>query len=168
MALYKTPNTLKATDAAYIAGLIDGEGTVTLSRKHKNENRQLAVSISNTEIALLDHVLLIIGAGKITAKKTQESHHTPSFTYALYNRQALVLLEQIQPYLRTYKRQRSELILADYVRLTPRNGKYSEALKMARNEFEIRLLAILPTAKYSNSSATSNNSQLHHGISPKT
>lgn len=145
MALYKTPNILKSTDAAYIAGLIDGEGTVTLTRKHKNENRQLAVTISNTEKTLLDYVLEVIGAGKITAKKTQQSHHTPSFTYAVYNRQALVLLEQIQPYLRTYKRQRSDLILSDYIRLTPRNGKYTETLKVARNEFENQLLTTLPS-----------------------
>jgi len=39
---------LSTVDAAYLAGFIDGEGTVTLSRKHKNENRQLAVTISNT------------------------------------------------------------------------------------------------------------------------
>lgn len=29
-------------DAAYIAGLIDGEGSVTLSRRHRNENRHLS------------------------------------------------------------------------------------------------------------------------------
>jgi hypothetical protein len=38
-------NPLRTIDAAYIAGLIDGEGTITLSRKHRNENRQLAISI---------------------------------------------------------------------------------------------------------------------------
>lgn len=52
------------TDAAYIAGLIDGEGTVTLTRKHRTENRQLAVTISNTELRLLDHVHAVVGAGK--------------------------------------------------------------------------------------------------------
>jgi hypothetical protein len=44
-------NDLSITGAAYIAGLIDGEGTVTLTRKHANENRQLAISISSTEFA---------------------------------------------------------------------------------------------------------------------
>ena len=48
------PNTLCTTDAAYIAGLIDGEATITLSRKHRNENRQLAISISNTGKYLLE------------------------------------------------------------------------------------------------------------------
>jgi hypothetical protein len=32
---------LTSVDAAYIAGLIDGEGTITLTRKHKQENGYL-------------------------------------------------------------------------------------------------------------------------------
>jgi hypothetical protein len=98
-------------EAAYIAGLIDGEGTITLTRKHRGENRQLAVTISNTEIELLRYVKMIVNAGKITRKRTTSHRHTPSFTYALYNRQALVLLEQISPFLKTYKAERCKLIL---------------------------------------------------------
>lgn len=137
-------NPLRTEDIAYIAGLIDGEGTITLTRKHRNENRQLAVTISNTERALLDYVLRTIGVGKITKKRTSLPQHTPSFTYAVYNRQALGLLSKIHPHLRTYKRQRASLILRDYIRLTPRNGKYSPSLKLARDEFETAFLAIKP------------------------
>ena len=144
MAIYKTTKQLTPPIAAYIAGLIDGEGTVTLCRKHKNENRQLAVSISSTEKYLLDYVLEVVGTGKITTKKTVKTHHSPSFTYAIYNRQALSLLEQISPYLQTYKKYRSQLILKDYLRLTPRNGKYSEELRAAKQDFESQLLNILP------------------------
>jgi len=127
---------LSAVDAAYLAGFIDGEGTITLSRKHKNENRQLAVTISNTERQILEFSLLAIGAGKITRKRTTKVHHTPSFTYAIYNRQALALLEQIEPYLRSYKVKRAKLILENYIALTPRNGKYTEELMSKRKEFE--------------------------------
>jgi len=139
---------LNQSDAAYIAGLIDGEGTITLTRKHQNENRQLAISISNTEKDLLDFVLATIGAGKITKKRTTHSHHTPSYTYSIYNRQALSLLNQIHLYLRTYKRDRATLILRDYLALTPRNGKYSEQLQIARERFETNLLNIKPTTNY--------------------
>jgi hypothetical protein len=139
---YKTTNTLTPIAAAYIAGLIDGEGTITLSRKHKNENRQLAVSISNTEIQLLDYVLQQVGTGKITKKKASKANHTPSFTYAIYNRQALSLLEQIVDYLLSYKRQRAELILKMYIQLTPRNGKYSEESRIQRQQFELNVLKI--------------------------
>jgi hypothetical protein len=34
--IYKEVKWLDQTDAAYIAGLIDGEGTVTLSRRHQH------------------------------------------------------------------------------------------------------------------------------------
>jgi hypothetical protein len=135
---------LRPTDAAYIAGLIDGEGTVTLGRKHRNENRQLAVTISNTERQLLDYVLSIVCAGKITTKRTAQDHHTTSYTYAVYNRQALSLLEQIHPYLRTYKYDRSTLILRDYLAVTPRNGKYSVDLRRRRAAFENAVLSIKP------------------------
>ena len=83
---------LSNTDAAYLAGLIDGEGTITLIRKHKNENRQLAVSISNTELKILEYAKNKIGSGKITRKRVSSIKHTPSYTYAIYNRQALTLL----------------------------------------------------------------------------
>ena len=61
-------NSRTEAQAAYLAGLIDGEGTITLIRKHSNENRQLSLSISSTERPSLDYVLSIVGAGKITRK----------------------------------------------------------------------------------------------------
>jgi hypothetical protein len=57
---------LNPTEAAYTAALIDGEGTITLTRVHRNENRRLAITISNGEHSLLKEILSIIGAGKIT------------------------------------------------------------------------------------------------------
>ncbi len=80
MASYRKVALLSLPDAAYIAGLIDGEGTITLSRRHANENRQLVVSISNNEKPLLDYVLTTIGAGKISNKRKTQAHHADSFT----------------------------------------------------------------------------------------
>lgn len=141
MARYRRVNALSDTDAAYIAGLVDGEGTVTLTRKHRGENRQLAVTIASCERALLEFVATAAGAGKITGKRVTKSAHSPSFAYAIYNRQALDLIRQIQPYLRTYKAERCRLALDRYLSLTPRNGKYSEVLLQQRNRFETRFLA---------------------------
>ncbi len=145
MATYKKTNQLNSVDAAYIAGLIDGEGTISLTRRHKNENRQLEISISNTEIPLLKFVLECVGTGRITRKKVYSNKHTPSATYIVSNRQALDLLEQITPYLRTYKRKRAKILLADYLRLTPRNGKYTEDLHMERDKFISKFLETKPT-----------------------
>ena len=142
MVSYRTVNPLSPTDTASIAGLIDGEGTVTLCRKHRNENHQLAISISNTEIELLNYVLDAIGAGKITGKRTAKRHHTPSYTYAIYNRQVLALLEQVSPFLKTYKLKRAELILSNYQALTPRNGKYTSRMQDVREQFVKSVFAI--------------------------
>jgi len=57
------------------------------------------------------------------------------------NRQALELLQQVAPYLRSYKAARAALALEHHVALTPRNGKYSAAQKRAKEEFETRFLA---------------------------
>lgn len=142
MANYRKTRKLKPTEAAYLAGLIDGEGTVTLTRKHKNEFRQLAVTISSTERYLLEDVLEMTNAGKITRKRVASSKHTESWTFAIYNRQALCLLEQIRPFLRTYKKIRADLILRNYLRLTPRNGKYSQSQLAEKKLFERRLLDV--------------------------
>jgi hypothetical protein len=131
--------------AAYLAGLIDGEGTVTLTRMRADKNRRLVVSIANTDLQLLEYVLDQVGAGKLTRKRTVSDRHTPSYCYAVASLQALALLRQIAPFLRTYKRQRAELALAEYQRLTPRNGKYSAALLSKRHYFEQTLLGIRPT-----------------------
>lgn len=69
--------------AAYIAGLIDGEGTITLSRLHANENRRLVISIANTEIQLLEFVRNETGVGKITRKRRTSEFHTQSYCYSV-------------------------------------------------------------------------------------
>ena len=85
-------NDLSECDAAYLAGLVDADGTVTVTRKHRNENRHPALSISNTDIDLLKFVSEKVGAGKITSKRVVHQNHTPSFAYVVYNRQALNLM----------------------------------------------------------------------------
>lgn len=141
---YRKIQRLSIADAAYIAGLVDGEGTIALTRKHANENRQLAVSISSTEYALVDYVLTRTGVGKVTNKRRSKQHHTASFVYAVYNRHALTLLQQVHPYLQSYKRERSALILREYLRLTPRNGKYNDVLRSERKTFEMAVMSIKP------------------------
>ena len=142
---YKTVRALSDVDAAYIAGLIDGEGSVTLTHRHANERRQLVVSIANTEHCLLSFVIAAVGAGKITRKRTTSALHRPSFCYSIANRQALDLLQQIRPFLKGYKRERASLVLRVYVVLTPRNGKYTLELRKARDMFEAEFLRLTPT-----------------------
>ena len=80
--------------------------------------------------------------GKITRKRVTSDFHTPSYAYTVPNTQALMLLAQLRPFLRSYKALRTDLILADYARLTPRNGKYTAALLAEREAFTERCMEI--------------------------
>jgi len=124
MPRYREVKLLEPVVAAYLAGLVDGEGTVTLTRQHRNEKRRLVVCISNNELEILEFAKGKIGAGRITTKRTYSERHADSFAYQISSRQALDLLMQIVPYMKSYKARRAELALKHYVRLTPRNGKY--------------------------------------------
>lgn len=145
MSRYRKVKQLDPVVAAYLAGLVDGEGTVTLTRQHRNEKRRLVVCISNNELEILGFAKDSIGAGRITTKRTYNERHADSFTYQISSRQALDLLSQIVPHMKSYKARRAALALSDYVRLTPRNGKYQPEVVKERERFERQVLAIRPS-----------------------
>ena len=93
------------------------------------------------------YVRSVIGAGRITNKRRARVHHSPSFAYTLFSRQALSLLGRISSYLRTYKCERARLLLDEYLLVTPRNGRYTSHQRQARQEFEDRFFAISMRAK---------------------
>jgi len=131
---------LSSLEAAYISGLVDGEGTIALTRHNnrghtRDEYRRLEVVISNADFNLLKQVKNSVGAGQISLKRPRNKKHTMGYTYKICSRQAFNLLIQISPYLKTYKRKRGELILKNYIKLTPRNGKYSPKLLEQRKKF---------------------------------
>ncbi len=142
--IYQTVKTLSALEVGYLAALIDGEGTITLSRRNLNKHRALVITVSSTELSILKYVQEITGVGKITNKRITKANHTPSFTYQVANRQALDILKQIAAHLRSYKAHRACLALQDYTRLTPRNGRYSPVQLQERTQFIDKFLAIQP------------------------
>lgn len=139
---YRKANTLALVYAAYLAGLTDGEGTITLSRSNRNKHRGHVVTISNTEIAILRHVQETVGVGKITNKRISRVNHTPSYTYHVTNGQALDLLQQIGPFMKSHKAARARLVLKEYLRLTPRNGRYTKDQLERRETFIEEFFAI--------------------------
>jgi len=105
------------------------------------------VSISSTELSLLLYLRSVVGAGRITSKVRARDHHSRAFAYTIYSRQALTLLGRVWPYLRTYKAGRACLLVEEYVRVTPRNGRYTPHQRAARQAFEQRFFAKSVRAK---------------------
>jgi hypothetical protein len=103
--------TLAPETCAYLAGPIDGEGTMTLTREH----RWLVVSVANTELAPLRLVRQAIGGGRVTRKRVASRTHAPSFAHRVTNRQAVALLRQILPHPQFGDARRAQLAVEHYV-----------------------------------------------------
>ncbi len=132
------------TEKSYLAGIIDGEGSVMLTRFHKNEYPSPCISISSTDIELLEWIKDTTKCGKITNKKNyNEERHKNSYTYTVIYNDALKLLKEIEPYLVIkQKKLRAQHILNKYKEVTPRNGKYSDELKKKKEQFYADFMAL--------------------------
>lgn len=88
------------TQKAYIAGIIDGEGSVMLTRFHKNQLHSPCVTVASTDRDLLLWLLKTVGRGKILNKKNyNKSKHKNSYTYRVIYNDAISLLCEVGPYL---------------------------------------------------------------------
>jgi hypothetical protein len=141
---YEKVKNLSNEQAAYLAGIIDGEGTITLTRHNSYRHRYVSVTISSCELPLLEYIRGVVGVGRITTKRIYNPKHSPGYTYQLSSRQALDLLEIVLPHLHTYKKERAEFVLSNYLKLTPRNGKYTDKMINDRKKFIDAFFAILP------------------------
>lgn len=121
---------------AYIAGIIDGEGSILLSKDKKMKFRAPMVTVSSTTIELLEFLKLHYG-GVICSHKTYKEHHKPNWSWRLVYDRALELLSDVEPYLIvSEKRFRANHILSKYKFVTPRNGKYTPEMFLAKKQFE--------------------------------
>lgn len=126
-------------ETAYIAGIIDGEGTITLSRCHKGDPyRTPIVSCSSTTCEILEYLQKHYG-GSIVSHKIYQEHHKPSWSWKVQYRAALRLCADILPFLiEPSKKYRAQLLVTEYLLLTPRNGRYSTELRRQKLAFEDR------------------------------
>jgi len=131
---------LEEVEKAYIAGIVDGEGTVTLMKHHKNETPIPFLSIANNNLELLKWIKSLLG-GNICSRAKRLPHHNKSYVLNIRHDRALRVLNEIKRYL-MIKRPQAELITARYKSVTHRAGKYTPELLAEKNKLvaEIRRL----------------------------
>lgn len=131
-------------DLAYLAGLIDGEGTITLDRTaNPRAFRAPMLSISSTDRELVDAAVQILGVGAVQVKSRSRApdHHKTGYEYRVKRNAALYALGLVRPYIRhPEKLRRANLLLAEYAQLTRRNGRYTPEERAARLDLEHRVL----------------------------
>lgn len=125
------------TEKAYIAGIIGDEGSIMLTRFHKNQHPSPCISIASTSLELLNWIKDKTGYGNIKSKKNYNTlKHQDSYVYTVKYNDAIELLNDFAPYLVIpQKIQRAELILSEYKSITPRNGRYSKELLQQKQAF---------------------------------
>lgn len=125
-------------EAAYVAGIIDGEGSITLTRMHEKEHRRPCITIASTDKELLIYIQSLTRGIIINKKNYNPNKYKNSYT--LYIKKKLDVfhtLQSITPFLRiNQKRERAKWILNNYDTVTPRNGKYSHELLKEKLMFE--------------------------------
>ena len=88
------------SEKAYIAGIIDGEGSIMLQKFHANEYPSPCVSIASTTKELLKWIKTTVGHGVIISKKNYNlDKHKDCYSYIIKYDLAIYLLKEISPYL---------------------------------------------------------------------
>jgi hypothetical protein len=112
---------------AYLAGIIDGEGTITLN-KHKQGTYSAFIIVASTNRPLIDWIQQISGYGQIYAGKPRKANHKVVYTWKVCkNENSFGFLNRIKPYLVIKKRQ-ADLLWEYLTNKRKRNNtrKYSD------------------------------------------
>ena len=130
--------------AAYIAGIVDGEGSISLVKQGKNQYHSPLISIASADLELLEWVQKTTGYGTIIKKKNYNpSKHKDSYAINIRYNQAISLLKEIVEFLViTRKKKRAQLILSEYKKVTLRNGRYNKDLLERKTIFYRNFMSI--------------------------
>lgn len=94
-----TAQVIRVEDAAWLAGVIDSEGTVSLVSSH-SQNPILRISIYNSSDLILDKVARILtAAGVKWSEHADRRHERTGYAINFSTSSALQLYEQIRPHM---------------------------------------------------------------------
>ena len=106
---------MSPSEAAYLAGFIDGEGTITIWKARRKDQRggyrlQPCLSVANTCLAALEAIQQMCGNGRLLqATNPHHPNHKPGYILKFSSNQIRHILPQVRPYLLIKAKQ------ADYV-----------------------------------------------------
>ncbi len=116
-------NLLPDQTLAYIAGLVDGEGCITLSRRYKSPHRintwMVQVDVSNTNLDVLYWLQKELGIGRVVLRPRLKAAHKQCGKWYVQTGAAAELLQALSPWLRIKKAQ-AQLAIAFQATKQPR------------------------------------------------
>ncbi len=92
------------TDKAYLAGFIDGEGSIGIDNHGGVRTPSVRITITNTDINVLEEIKELWG-GALSTRRIRVPGWKASSDLLIGAKTAVNLLKEIQPYLRIKKEQ---------------------------------------------------------------
>ena len=122
----------------YISGFFDADGYISMLKPNKNKNKTLYVGFTNVELDILNEIKTFIEfelgvKGTITKKTSNNENHSDSYELKYVYNNALKVIDNIDTH-HPKKKHRKNIIIEQYSKLTPRNGKYTEEMKEKREK----------------------------------
>lgn len=114
---------LSETDKAYLAGLVDGEGSIVIEYCNNRRNTKLRMNVTNSHIGTLQELKNLFG-GYLYVRQDKRINHKPIGQLGFTAKQAREILVAIYPYLKI-KREQANLALQFAETLLPphNNGR---------------------------------------------
>lgn len=122
----------------YITGFFDADGSISLMKPTKNKNRTVSVSFNNNEKCILEKIKTFIYEdlkikGSLSKKTPKNDKHNINYTLTYSYNNALKVIDKINT-IHPKKIHRKNIVIDNYKKLTPRNGKYSENMLKEREK----------------------------------
>lgn len=112
---------LSETQAAYLAGLIDGDGSISVMRRRKYFTA--VVEVVTISIELKNYLSSLLTHSKVTPSPPRWENNKPTFKIQVAGLKTLPLIERLIPYL-VLKKEKAKLV-AKYIQLRKRESKNS-------------------------------------------
>lgn len=119
--------TMIDTEIAWLAGIFDGEGCITISRQkpgkdgRKNWSYRLYLKVTMGHELTINRIFALTGIGTVTIQKSK--HHNQAWTWWAASREALNVLDQLRPYLVTKALEADLAFEWGALPLAPRGGR---------------------------------------------
>ena len=95
------PNAISEVDIAWLAGIIDGDGCISVVKVGTKEKRgfRARVVVGNTSFTMIERIYDLVGFGYVNKFKTNNNNHKDVYQWVLQSQRAASFLATVYPYL---------------------------------------------------------------------
>lgn len=157
LAYVELMKNMSATDAAYLAGIVDGEGCIMINRnkaewRHRatNDGYSLSLVVTMTDEPTIDWMLSKVGSTKreITFGQRNSLAHirTPGYSIRITSQHCVEVLEMVLPYLICKKAEALLAIEFHRKTLIPHRGNVgiTDEITALRHDYYLRMQDLKP------------------------